>query len=88
MDSSGRTKVTPPQLARRWGVAPEKVVAWIRAGELRAMDASTCRGGRPRYLIDETDVLLFEKSRAVVVRDNSQGQRRRQKSDADIIEFF
>ncbi|MFV1968387.1 MAG: helix-turn-helix domain-containing protein, partial [Pirellulaceae bacterium] len=60
-----RTKLTPPELASRWGISPEKVVAWVRSGELRAIDASTRRGGRPRYLIDISDVEAFERRRAV-----------------------
>lgn len=58
-------KLTPPQIAKQWGIAPEKVVAWIQAGELRAIDASTTRGKRPRYLIDIEDLAAFEKSRLV-----------------------
>jgi hypothetical protein len=30
-----RTELTPPEVAARWGVAPEKILAWIRSGELR-----------------------------------------------------
>ena len=51
-----RSKTTPPKLAARWGVSEDKVLAWIRSGELRAIDASTRQGGRPRYLIDELDI--------------------------------
>lgn len=59
-------KVTPPQLASQWGISPDKVHAWIRAGELKAIGMSTTRGGRPRYLIDAKDIESFEKRRAVV----------------------
>lgn len=58
-----RTKLTPPQVARQWGISPEKVVGWIRSGELRAIDASKLRGHRPRYLIDVADLAEFEKRR-------------------------
>ncbi len=30
-----RTKLTPPELGRRWGLDPHKIVGWIRSGELR-----------------------------------------------------
>jgi hypothetical protein len=30
-----RTELTAPEVAAPWGVAPEKIVAWIRSGELR-----------------------------------------------------
>ncbi|MEZ6044290.1 MAG: helix-turn-helix domain-containing protein [Planctomycetaceae bacterium] len=59
--------LTPPDLARRWGIKPEKVIAWIRAGELRAMDFSAVPGvGRPRYRIRLSDAESFEKLREVV----------------------
>jgi hypothetical protein len=70
-------KITPPQYAERLGVSPEKVIAWIRNGELRAMDASTKRGGWPRYLIDEKDAEAFELSRQVVTPPPQRGRRRK-----------
>ncbi len=32
-----RTKLTPPQLGKLWGISPDKIVAFIRSGELRAI---------------------------------------------------
>lgn len=83
-----QTKMTPPQLAKRWGVAPAKVVAWILSGELRAINAATNPNGeRPRYLIDVSDVDLFERSRAVVAPRPAAKQRRRPKP-ATVTTFF
>jgi hypothetical protein len=59
-----RQKITPPQLARQWGVSPDKIIGWILAGELAAIDASAKQGGRPRYLIDLDDIVAFERKRA------------------------
>lgn len=61
-----REKLTPPELAARWGVSADKVLIWIRGGELRAIDASTRRGGRPRYLIDVEDIKTFEVARSTI----------------------
>lgn len=83
-DASQRTKITPPQLAKRWGIDPAKVHGWIRSGELRAIDVSSTRGGRPRYLIDVADVAAFEASREV--RPPSPVSRRRTVC-ADIPEY-
>jgi len=80
-----RSKLTPSELAKRWGISPDKVLVWIRNGELRAIDASTRRGGRPRYLIDELDIATFEERRAVAVTGKCRKKRRR---DVGIIEFF
>lgn len=56
-------KLTPPKLARRWGVTAEKVLNLIRAGELRAIDISSGTL-RSRFLIDEDDIAEFERRRA------------------------
>jgi excisionase family DNA binding protein len=61
--SDPRIKLTPPQLARRLGVKPDKILTWIRTGELRAVNLATRRDGRPRWLIDEADIAVFEASR-------------------------
>ena len=61
-----KRKVTPPELAERWGVNPDKIIFFIRSGELRAIDASLLPGqGKPRYLIDEADIEAFELRRQV-----------------------
>ena len=43
--------LTPPQVARRLGVNPDKVLSWIRSGELSAVNVTTKPGGRPKYRI-------------------------------------
>lgn len=75
------TKFTPPQLARLWGIGYDKVVAWIRSGELRAINAATTPGGRPRYLIDEADIKSFELRRAVSPPPPPQPRKRRHTDD-------
>lgn len=40
--------LTPPEIAELLGVGHDKVLAFIRNGELKATDLSTARG-RPRY---------------------------------------
>lgn len=60
-----RKKLTPPQLAAEWGLAPEKILAWIHSGELRAVNVATSlRGAKPRWLIDRADIEAFERARA------------------------
>lgn len=81
-----RTKITPPELAARWGIDWHKVIAWIRSGELRAIDASTRPGGRPRFLIDERDIELFELRRSVI--SSPKPIRRRRQQNQDIIQYF
>ena len=77
--------LTPPQVARRWGVKAEKVRGWIVAGELRAIDVAAKRSGRPRYRVHEADLLIFERRREVKPPPKVQ---RRKRAPADVIEFF
>jgi hypothetical protein len=79
-----RRKITPPELARQWGVDPHKVVAWIRAGELRAIDVATRRGGRPRYLIDLADIEVFEQGRLVAPPTRIPRKRRMPRTEGYI----
>jgi len=77
--------LTPPQVASRLRVSPEKVIAWIRAGELRAIDVATRGSRRPRYRIDPADLAAFESGRAVVAKPATSQRRRR---NPEVIEFF
>lgn len=56
--------LTPPEVARRLGVNPDKVRAWIAAGELRAVNVAQRHGlSRPRWRVDETDLEAFKSRR-------------------------
>jgi excisionase family DNA binding protein len=57
--------VTPPQLAKELGVEAEKVLRWIKAGELRAVNTATRPNGkRPRWRISRDAIADFERRRA------------------------
>jgi len=73
-----KEKFTPPELAAKWGIDAQKVLAWIRSGELRAIDASTTPGGRRRFLIDVADIASFEERRTVQPPP-TPAERRRQR---------
>jgi hypothetical protein len=80
------SKLTPPELAAEYGIEPAKVLAWIKSGELRAVNIATKPTGRPRYRIDRADVLVFEQRRVAGPPAAKSGRRRRQ--DPGVIEFF
>ena len=69
---TNRQKFTPPEIARAWGIDPEKVLNWIRSGHLRAIDGATPGSQRPRYLIDRVDLAAFEESRTFCPREVSE----------------
>ncbi|MFZ1933583.1 MAG: DNA-binding protein [Thermoguttaceae bacterium] len=82
---SRKTKLTPPELAKQWGIDVQKVLYWIKAGELRAINLATRRDGRPRYAIDQADIAIFEAARAVTP---PAPRIRRRRVDPSIIQFF
>ena len=78
--------LTPPQVAERFRVSPDKVRSWILSGQLRAIDISTHPEiGRPRWRIYPTDLIAFENSR--MARPPVKPTRRRRKP-ADVIQYF
>ena len=82
---ASRTKFTPPQLAAQWGIDVQKVLHWIKAGELRAVNLATRRDGRPRYAISPADIALFEAARVV---QPPAPRIRRRRVDPNVIQFF
>ena len=58
--------LTLTQVAERFDVSPETVSAWIRSGELAAVNVSA--GKVPRYRIEEQDLERFLQSRQTIRR--------------------
>jgi hypothetical protein len=77
--------LTPPQLARRYGVKAERVIGWIRSGELRAIDLASKGSTRPRFRIDPKDIELFELRRSVQPAVKTM---RRKRTPTDVTAFF
>lgn len=59
---SNSDALTPPQVAKLFGVNPDKVLSWIRKGELHAVNV-TANGGRPKYRIASADLEAFKLRR-------------------------
>jgi excisionase family DNA binding protein len=55
-------------LCERYGVGEHTVLAWIHRGELRAIDVSRKRGGRPKWRITAEALEAFELSRTPSTR--------------------
>jgi hypothetical protein len=80
-----RSKLTPPELARRWGISSDKILRWIASGELIATNAAATANGRPRWLIDLADLAAFELRRAAQPKAAAP---RRRKTTEGVIQFF
>ena len=57
--------LSPIEVARMLGVRDAKVFAWIRTGEINAVDLSQGSGKRPRYRIKPEAVEAFIQRRTV-----------------------
>ena len=55
---------SPQQIAERHGIDRAKVLRWIDAGDLRAINVASNPNGRPRWRIPEEALAEFEQRRA------------------------
>ncbi len=77
---------TPPRLAKRWLVKPDKVLRFIRSGELRAINVASFGSLRPRYVITAEAVAEFERRRSS--QPPPASPRKRRPESPKLIEFF
>lgn len=77
--------ITPPQLAKRWGVDSGKVRALIDSGQLKAINLAVNPKGRPRYRIAETEIERFQEARTTRPPEPKTRRRRAVKTTK---EFF
>lgn len=77
---------SPGQLARNLGITVDKVLNWIRNGQIDAIDVSTDRSGRPRYRIDADAIAKFKAARNPTPL--TKPIRRRKRDHEEVLEFF
>jgi len=76
--------LTPPQLAEIMGVEPPKVIAWIKRGELRAVNVADCLNAkRPRWRIPPEAFEDFVKARES--KPAPRITRRKRKSETEDV---
>lgn len=85
-DPAATRYLSPPDVARRYGVDPGKVLGWIRRGELRAVNVVATVGSRPRFRISPADLAAFEARRAA--GPQPKVARKRRPKQPGIEEFF
>jgi hypothetical protein len=74
----------PRDLCRRWRVGLDKIMVWIRRGELRALDMSSSRSGRPRFVVTAEMVAEFEARRATTPPPKPVRRKKR----TDEVDFY
>jgi hypothetical protein len=85
MPARDRTTTTPPKVAEEWGIGVNKVLAFIRSGELRAFNVATCSKGRPRWIIELEELERFKRARSSTPAPKSLPRRQK---PAGIKDFF
>lgn len=84
--SQGPKWVTPPEIAKQLGIDPEKVLTWIRQGELSAVNVAQSPLGRPRWRIDPKDLEKFlDRRRATPPPPKVRRKRNR---DDGVVQFY
>ena len=78
--------LTPPQVARQFGIDAKKITGWIRRGELKAVNLATTTSGRPRWKISPADLEAFLAARSAGPMPKVSRQRRRK--TPGITEYF
>lgn len=66
--------LTPGEVAARYGVGRDKVLGWIRSGQLRAVNLASATGAdrRDRWRITAADLAAFEAVRQSVESPGSR----------------
>lgn len=70
--------LTPPQVAKRYGVSPDTVRGWIASGDLRAV--SVGKGSRVRYRVPVDALEEFAAKRPARIVPKAPAQRRRRRN--------
>ena len=80
------TFFTPPQIAKRLRVRGDKVLNWIRKGELCAVNVSDST--RPRYRVSEGDLATFLDRRSVDPQPRVERCRRPDYLSPDDVDYY
>jgi excisionase family DNA binding protein len=71
----------------RFGVSEHTVLAWIRSGELKAINVGVLPGKKkPRWRVTAEALAAFESLRSV--SPPPPKSRRKKKPSSDVIEFY
>jgi hypothetical protein len=69
--------LTVADAAARYRVSPDKVRSWIRSGELFALNTSSAKCAKPRFVIPPDALERFERGRAAAQPKPAPRRRRK-----------
>jgi hypothetical protein len=76
--------LTVHNVTLRYRVSEDKVRAWIKAGQLRAINTSSARCSRPRFVIPPEALSEFEQARSACPPPKPPRRRRR----LGVVDFY
>ena len=88
VDNGKAEFITPPQLARRWGVSPDKVLALLKSGQLKGCNLAIDPTGRARWRIPLCEIKRFEEARSSKPPVSKTRRRRRRTPATTGKEYF
>ncbi len=74
---------TPNQLAKLLRVSPDRIRAWIKSGELPALDTAPPRSRKPRFIVLPAHLEQFERKHRAVPTATKPPRRRRRTAGVD-----
>lgn len=77
-----------PAIARSRGLKPQKVLAWVKSGELRACNMVQNTASRARWKVHRDDLAVFDLKRSNRASIPVSRPRRVTRSANGVIEFF
>jgi excisionase family DNA binding protein len=77
--------MTVREVAARYRVSKDKVLGWIRRGELSAINTMNVRCGKPRFVILPEAMAAFERGRQAEATNAPKARRRRRMA---VIDFY
>ena len=81
-----RTQLTPPEVAKRYGVSADTVRSWIESGQLRATNIG--RGKKkPRFRIEPQALEEFDRKRTAESGPPTPIKRRRNSTGLTVTKF-
>jgi transposase len=75
--------LTVRDVARRFRVSPDRVRAWIRGGQLAALNTAAARCGRPRFVVTPEAIAEFEHGLAAATAPKPAPRRKRRPATVD-----
>ena len=76
---------TPNELAKVLRVSDDRIRAWIKSGELGAINTADVRSGKPRYIILPDHLAEFQRRRLAAMAPKPAPRRKR---PAAMVDYF